>query len=134
MNKNTLFSFWGGMFIVCAAAGFIPVPQGIARVILTALAILFFLPPALLIHRAVQQKDLLCLKLIRNLAAASLSLTLVLFVMSILSVKASEWVGDFLHAVMIIVSAPMICSGYWAVSMFLWACLLVACIQNSRII
>ena len=28
-------------------------------------------------------------------------------------------------AVLIVVSSPMVCSGYWALSLFLWACLLM---------
>ena len=27
--------------------------------------------------------------------------------------------------VLIVVSSPMVCSGYWALSLFLWACLLM---------
>ena len=30
-----------------------------------------------------------------------------------------------LFAVLIVVSSPMVCSGYWALSLFLWACLLI---------
>ena len=33
--------------------------------------------------------------------------------------------GNVLFAVLIVVSSPMVCSGYWALSLFLWACLLI---------
>ena len=38
---------------------------------------------------------------------------------------ASEMLGNFVHYILVIVSSPMICSGHWAMSMFLWACLLM---------
>ena len=33
--------------------------------------------------------------------------------------------GNALFGVLIVVSSPMVCSGYWALSLFLWACLLM---------
>ena len=30
-----------------------------------------------------------------------------------------------MFGVLIVVSSPMVCSGYWALSLFLWACLLM---------
>ena len=41
----------------------------------------------------------------------------------------SETLGDVLHSVLTIVSAPMICSGYWVLSLFGWACLLMVSIK-----
>lgn len=132
MNKKLLFTLWGGLFIVCAGLGFIPAPEGAARFALTAVSLLFFLPPAMLAFRAAKEEDAHTLKLLRNLAALSLTLTLVLLVANVLSALGPEGLGAFLHALLVIVSAPMVCSGYWAVSLFLWACLLMGCLSALR--
>jgi len=126
MNKKALAILWGGLFIVCAGLGFIPEPEGTLRVILTLLSLLFFLPPALLLRDAAQHRNRAAIQLIRNLAALSLGLTVVLLIMNFLTVFSPEALGQMLHYVLIIVSSPMICSGNWALSLFLWACLLTA--------
>ena len=59
-----------------------------------------------------------------------LGLTLALFVASILTAAGSERLGNFLHGVLAIVSTPMLCSGQWALSLFLWACLLMLSLKK----
>lgn len=132
MNKRTLFALWGVMFIVCAALGFIPEPQGAVRFLLTALSVAFFTPPAWLLYIAGQTGDEHTRLLIRNLSALSLALTLVLLVGNVLSALTSEFLGKLLYTVLVIVSAPMICSGYWVLSLFLWACLLMASLSIRK--
>lgn len=63
--------------------------------------------------------------MIRNLSALSLGATAVLVIANILSAFGSPALGLFLHGMLTIVSAPMLCSGYWALSLFLWASLLI---------
>lgn len=130
MKKNTLYALWGGLFIVCAALGFIPAPAGAARVVLSLLSAAFFVPPAILLCRAVKQHDVPTLKLVRNLSALSLGLTLLLVILNILSALGSTLLGDILHGILVIVSSPMICSGQWALSMFAWACLLMVSLSS----
>lgn len=132
MNQRKLFALWGAVFIVCAGLGFIPEPAGALRGILTVCAILFFVPGAMLAYRGYQQRDTHTLKLVRNLAAASLGLTLALLVLSVLTALGSEALGDALYCVLAIVSTPMVCSGYWALSLFLWACLLAGSMEGLR--
>ena len=127
MNKKLLYTLWGGLFILCAGLGFIPEPEGTLQFILTAASVLFFLPPAMLLHRA----DAADAKLIRNLSSLSLGLTLVLLVLNFLTALRSEFLGQVLHYNLVIVSSPMICSGHWALSLFLWACLLMASLGKS---
>ena len=130
MKNKVLFALWGSLFILCAALGFIPAPSGICRGLLTALSLVFFLPPGLLLYRAKKQGDTHVRLLIRNLAALSLILTLVLLVSNLVLAFASAAVGNLLHGVLVIVSSPMVCSGYWALSLFLWACLLMASLKK----
>ena len=129
MNKKSLFALWGGLFIVCAGLGFI---RKESQPLLTLLSVAFFLPPAVLIYQAGKEGDGHTLKLIRNLAGLSLGLTLVLLVANVACALGSEGLGVFLHLLLTVVSAPMVCSGYWVLSLFLWACLLMASISALK--
>lgn len=122
MQNKLLFPLWGVLFIICAGLGFIPEPSWA----LTAFSVLFFLPPARILYQSGNQGQRAPVKLVCCLSALSLILTLVLLIANVLSVTASEAAGTALYWLLVIVSTPMVCSGYWALSLFLWACLLVA--------
>ena len=120
MSKKLLFALWGGLFILCAGLGFIPgfsqnVSAG-AQAVLTVLAVAFFAPPAYLIYGAKKEKDARTLKLVRGISLLSLGLTLLALVLNVLSAMGTVTMGNVLFAVL---------SGYWALSLFLWACLLI---------
>ena len=132
MNQKLLFPLWGGLFILCAAFGFIPEPAGALSVLMTVFSLCFFVPPAALLYRAAKQKDTAVLKLIRNLSALSLGLTLALIILNFLTAMGSELLGTILYYILVIVTSPMICSGHWAMSMFLWACLLMVSLRELR--
>lgn len=132
MKKSVLFALWGCLFILCAGLGFIPEPAGVVRGLLTAVSVLFFLPPVLLVYNGAKEKDAHTLKLVRNLAALSLVLTLALLVANFLTAMGSELLGTVLYYVLVIVSSPMVCSGYWVLSLFLWACLLMVSMRELR--
>lgn len=136
MTKKTAFLLWGGLYILCAILGFIPGTSGTVSAgvqgLLTALSLLFFLPPFWLTHTAKKTGDRDTLKLLRSLAALSLAVTLVALIANLASALASAWLGELLHILLILVSVPMVCSGYWAASLFLWACLLMVCLSALR--
>ena len=121
MSKKMLYSLWGALFVLCAVLGLLP-DAGIWGI---AAALVFFLPPALLLYRG----DREIRRLIRNLAALSLGLTALALVVSMLTAAGSEALGNSLHYVLGIVSVPMFAARYWVLSLFLWACLLVAARQ-----
>lgn len=130
MKKSICFALWGGLFILCAGLGFIPDPQGALKWVLTAMAAIFFVPPALLAHNAAREQDWAILRLLRNLSLASLVLTVAALTGNFLTVTAPEAVGNALYAILIVVSTPMVCSQYWLLSLFLWAFLMVYCISR----
>lgn len=132
MTKTTCFTLWGGLFILCAGLGFIPEPTGLLRGLLVILSIGFFVPPAILLYQAAREGDRHVIRLIRNLSAASLLLTLVSLVVNFMSLMASEALGNFLYVVLVIVSTPMVCGQYWILSMFLWACLLMVSLSQLK--
>lgn len=128
MNQKMLFALWGGLFIVCAGLGFIPEPAGAIRVLLTVLSLVFFLPPFALIRSGSRDT----VKLVAHFSALSLGLTLLLLILNFLCAFGSQLLGDVMHFVLVILSAPMIASGYWVLSLFLWACLLLLALKKLR--
>lgn len=128
MTKKNLYALWGGLFILCAGLGFIPEPEGATAYVLTGVSLIFFVPPVLLILKG----DRDTLALVRNLSAMSLGLTLVLLIANFLCAPRSQLVGTVLHLILTVVSAPMIVSQRWAMSMFLWACLLFGSMKKLR--
>ena len=124
MKRNLLYALWGVLFILCAGLGFIPEPEGILGLVLTLCSLFFFLPPAIVLYQAQKSRDTETLLLIRNLSVLSLGLTLVLLILNFFTAFSSEFLGQVMYSVLVIISSPMVCSGHWAMSLFLWACLL----------
>ena len=129
MKAKTLFILWGGLFVLCAALGFVNTESVAAQVLMTTLSIAFFIPGTLLLRKCKESGNRSIALLVRNFSAASLLLTAVLLIANFLSVLAPAWLGNMLHIILVIVSAPMICSGYWVLSLFLWACLMIYAIK-----
>ena len=125
MKKSTLLLIWGISYIICAGLGFIPEPQGAVRAMLFLVSLLFFLPPAVLLYHGKTQGDKDAVRLVRGLSAASLGLTLVGLCGNILAALGGNELGDIMHILLGLVSAPMFCSNFWAVPLFLWAVLLI---------
>lgn len=132
MKKSSLMAVWGIFYIICAGLGFIPEPEGVARIFLTVISVLFFVPPAILLYDAFSGRDRKTILLIRRLSALSLGVTLVLLIANFLAALTSEWLGTVLHVLLAICSAPMFCSNYWILSLFLWAVLLVSSMQKWK--
>ena len=132
MVRKSVAGLWGGLFIVCAGLGFIPRPSAFARNLMTLAAVIFFVPPAVLLWQARKQGDRHTRAVVRSLSLASLGLTVLLIALNIVFATASEAAGGLLNSVLIVVSSPMICGGSWALSLFLWACLLMVSLPDRH--
>ncbi len=132
MNNKHLYGIWGFLFIICALLGFIPEPEGIVKILLMLTAAFFFIPGWFLYFRAVKNANLPVLESLRAISLASLCATLIFLVLNFLSAGNPNISGDFLYGLLIIFSSPMVCSQYWIVSLFLWACLLTASFSAIR--
>ena len=126
MKTKSLWILWGALYALCTLLGFIPNPTGFLRVLLLTFALVFFIPGGILVYDALRQKKRSVLMAVRILSACSLVLTLVALVANFLGVLASDLVGSLLYVLLVLVSTPMVCSGIWVASLFLWACLLMA--------
>ncbi len=129
MKLEQLYLAWGTLFIVCAGFGFILEPSQPLRALMAVLSAGFFVPPAILLYRDHKAGTVKDIRRIRSLSIASLALTTVAIVANELSVYASEGVGILLHGFWVIVSAPMVCSGFGILTVFAWACLMVTCFE-----
>lgn len=122
MNRHFWYYVWLFLFLITAAVGFMPAQEGIVRFLRIVLAVVFFLPPLVLLKKGDKQDA----KRIFVLSLLSLCLTVLTILVSVICARGSAALGNFLHGVLIIVSAPMVCAQVWVVSLFLWACLMFA--------
>jgi len=118
MKIKITYALWAVLFVICACLGFVRDAAGFGKVLLILSSLIFFLPGVVLLCWG-QRKQ------VRIISLCSLGATLLLLVGNFFSVLASQLVGDILYVILAIVSSPMLCSQYWVLSMFLWACLLM---------
>ena len=124
-RKSKLYVAWGIMYVICTILGFINTNNGLLQAIFALVSMGFFLPGGVLLYEAVGEKDKKTVHTVRYLSIASLSLTVLTLIGNVLTLPASEAVGDRMYGLLIVVSTPMISSQAWAISLFLWACLLM---------
>ena len=128
-NKYIWLAIWAGMYVLCAVLGFLPPQEGANQALLVIMALLFFLPPALVIYRSWLDQDKKMLRLLRLVALVVLIATVTVLVINLLSValilvmpeSAALIVGDILYYLLILVSNPMICGQYWGIGLVGWA-------------
>ena len=127
-SYKILYLAWGGLFVVTAVLGllFPGAQNGLGLLCLRAVTVAFFLPPWLILSKARAEGNVFHIRLPRYLALASLALTLVLVCAGILTAVDNPALGDLIHVVMAIVCAPLICSNFYVLPMFLWGTVLVA--------
>lgn len=128
MKEKILYAVWACFYILCVGLGFIPDPEGLGKVLLVMISVLFFVPGFLLLQDAMETRSPKQLLRLRLVCAASLTLTFVLLVVSFLTARSGAAMGSLVHELLALVSAPMLCSQYWALSLFLWACLFMSTI------
>ena len=126
MSKRVFYILWGVMYALCAGLSHISQPGTAQSVALTILSVLFFVPPAILLINALLQKGKKTLLILWRISAISLGLTVAALLANVLSALGSPLLGDVMHEILIFVSVPMVACPYWALSLFLWACLFFA--------
>lgn len=120
-----LYGSWLWLYLLCAGLAHITTPTQPQSVAMTLSALIFFVPGVFLLVGGLRRKDQKQLRILQWICIGSLALTLVFLVANVLSALAPEIVGNVLYEILIFVSVPMVCSRYWALSLFLWACLLL---------
>ncbi len=129
-----LYWTWGFLFALTAILGllFPGVENSAGLAALRTITVIFFIPPWLILMKAKQEKNLHHVRIVRYLAIASLAATLVCFIAAVFSVRLSEAVGDVVHILMTVICAPLVCSNFYVLPMFLWATLLIGSFGKKK--
>ena len=125
MKERVLYISWAVLYAICAALGFYGEATGFGKVLFVLTALIFFLPGIGLLILGYRDRNRKILHRVRIISVVSLVLTLC-FLVANMAVAAAETTNKLLHVLLALVSAPMLCGQYWAMSLFLWACLLFA--------
>ena len=121
-----LYGIWAVMYVGAVLLSLLDNVQGSGLVLVNIFSFLFFIPGGILAFWAIRQKAAAQLRALRIISAVSLSLTVVLLVISFVCSQASGWMALILNSLLILLSAPLLIAPFWAASLFLWACLLMA--------
>lgn len=132
LKTKILYSIWAALYILCVGLGTLTVTDTMMKVALIIIAVAFFVPGVLLLGDAISRGDRKGILRIRIISAISLFLTLVALIGFFLTAATQNPAADVLYEVLIFVSAPMVCSQYWLVSLFLWGCLLSASFYKKQ--
>ena len=126
MKERILYFIWLCLYIICVGMGTIAQRDAVMHVILMILALLFFVPAIILLYDGLTTANKKMLLRIRIVSICSLVLTLSMIILNIVAVKAGEDVGLVLNDLLILFSAPMFCTYWRGLSIFLWACVFVS--------
>lgn len=132
MKKRILYIAWGFLYLLCAALGHSADPSPLRQGIMTGFSLIFFVPGFWLLIDSCLRRDKKELNRLFFISLISLSVTLVMLLANLLSVTGSETLGNVLYVMLIWLSSPMICSGYWFGSLFVWAILLFSAITLKK--
>lgn len=132
MKKRILYITWLWLYLLCAALGHNADPTATQQAAMTCLSVIFFVPGFWLLADGWKRRDKKDLSRLFFISLASLVLTALLLLANLLSVTGSEVLGNVLYVLLIWLSSPMICSGYWFLSLFLWAVLLFSAITCKK--
>ena len=124
MIKRISYISWAVLYVVCMALSFVKA-DGYGKLLLSATGFIFFIPPFFFVYRAHKEDNQRVLRSFRLLCILVLAISLVLLVLNFLSVYFSAHTGLVLYVLLAMFSTPMLCIQYWAVGLFLWACLLM---------
>lgn len=129
MKKTYLYIAWFCLFLATVILGSVEPAGKAMKAVMIALSVAFFVPPAILLYQGISQGDRAQVMRLRAISILSLAATFVLLVVNFLSASFSQQAGDVLYALLIIVSAPMVCSQVWVLSLFAWACILMTTVM-----
>ena len=109
MKDRTLYLIWLYLYILCAALGFIPEPQGLLQAMLALAALCFFSPPSVLIYRGVRHHEPKHIRNVRNFSILSLALTLLMIILNLATYNAPSALQVICTWLLALVSTPLGC-------------------------
>ena len=125
LKELILYAAWLCLYILCVGLGTVETVEGIGKVFFILTALIFFLPGIFLLVLGNRDKNKKMILRVRIISICSLVLTVVVFCLNVATAANGQAaMGNFLHDLLNMVSAPMFCAQYWILSLFGWACLL----------
>ncbi len=124
-KERLMYIIWIALYVGCVLLSLVDSVQGGGLVLIRIASLLFFVPGAVLAGWGVKDNNKRILKTVRIVCLTSLVLTTVVLVANFLSVGATAQTGRIWNGILLLVSAPMSIVPFWALSLFLWACLLM---------
>lgn len=123
LKELILYAIWFCLYLLCVGLGTVEQVEGVGKVLFLLTSLIFFIPGALLLVLAKQEKNWKIALRVRIVSICSLALTVIVFCANVFAAASSQMSG-FLNDLLNLVSVPMFCSQYWVLSLFCWACLL----------
>lgn len=129
MMKKTkeivLYVVWLCLYILCVGLGVMAsAAEGFGKVMMVLTALIFYVPGICLLVMGLKDEDKKLLLRLRLVCIVSLVLTLAALVGYFMTGN------NTMFELLAIVSAPMLCGQYWALSLFCWAALMMATIPG----
>ena len=127
MMKKTkeivLYVAWLCLYILCVGLGVMAsAAEGFGKVMMVLTALIFYIPGICLLVMGMNDK-----KVLRRLRAVSI-VSLVLTLAALVGYFMTG--NNTMFELLAVVSAPMLCGQYWALSLFCWAALMMATIPG----
>ena len=132
MKKSYVYAAWGVLYCICVGLSFVAAENAFEKALLVLTGLIFFLPPAYLLWRAKKENCRKTFLILRLISGCVLALSTVLLMLNFLSVYWGARVGLVLYVLLVMFSAPMVCIQSWALSLFLWACILMISLPRLR--
>lgn len=132
MKKSFIYAIWSVLYCACVGFGFVDASTGFGKALLGLIGLLFFVPPFYLLWQAKKEENRKTILVLRLISGGILALSLLLLVLNFLSVYFSAHTGLVLYVLLVMFTPPMACIQSWALSLFLWACLLMLTVQGQR--
>ena len=116
---------WLCLYILCVGLGVMaPFAEGVGKVFMVLTALIFYIPGVYLLVTGIREKNRKMLLRLRLVSMISLVLTLIALIGMFASLTETA------YEILAVVSAPMQCGQYWALSLFCWAALMMATIPG----
>ena len=130
MKKSYVYIAWGVLYAICVGLSFVAPESSAEKALLILCGLIFFIPPGYLLWRAKKENCRKTFRVLRLISGGALVLSTVLLMLNMLSVFWSSRAGLVLYVLFTMFATPMGCIQSWALSLFLWACVLMVTLTN----
>ena len=132
VKKSYVYIAWGVVYAICVGLSYVAPESAFEKALLMLCGLIFFIPPAWLLWRAKRENCRKTLKVLRLISGGALISGTVLLALNMLSVFWGPRAGLVLYVLFTMFAAPMGCIQSWALSLFLWACVLMVTLPPRK--